>query len=194
MDGGNRRSMRSMRRLKPASAVASPNAPFAIRPWINARAAWVSRSTFRTLGLERAAHGRKRARRSTATASFRSPCGAAPTPVPPNGYWPAPDLHRPECSSGSALRGGSPTCITGTIDKHRRNGHQDDQHHGDPHDLSLDRQPDHGAIHFKEWPSLKSCRRFHQMDTKQALRLIHINALLSQNVLLAAFASVCPFD
>jgi hypothetical protein len=27
-------------------------------------------------------------------------------------------------------------------------------------------------------------------DTKQALRLIHINALLSQNVLLAAFASV----
>jgi hypothetical protein len=30
----------------------------------------------------------------------------------------------------------------------------------------------------------------HQTDTKQALRLIHINALLSQNVLLAAFASV----
>jgi hypothetical protein len=36
----------------------------------------------------------------------------------------------------------------------------------------------------------KSFRRFHQTDTKQALRLIHINALLSQNVLLAAFASV----
>jgi hypothetical protein len=54
----------------------------------------------------------------------------------------------------------------------------------------LDRQPDHGAIHFKEWPSLKSFRRLHQTDTKQALRLIHINALLSQNVLLAAFASV----
>jgi len=74
--------------------------------------------------------------------------------------------------------------------QHSRNGHQDDEHHCDTHDLSLDRQPDHGAIHFKEWPSLKSFRRFHQTDTKQALRLIHINALLSQNVLLAAFASV----
>jgi len=40
----------------------------------------------------------------------------------------------------------------------------------------------------------KIFRRFHQTDTKQALILIYINALLSQKVLLATFASVCPFD
>src|SRR6478609_2210782 len=45
--------------------------------------------------------------------------------------------------------------------QHSRNGHQDDEHHCDTHDLSLDRQPDHGAILFKEWPSLRSFRRFH---------------------------------
>src|SRR6478672_4553888 len=150
-----------MRLSSRANADVSPNALFrSIRPWINASAAWVSRIPSAPLASNAL---RMAANRSALDDDFifsitmrRS---ANPRSTERN-------IRPRQISIGRNVAMGQLFKALADLHyrhhrQHSRNGHQDDEHNGDTHDLSLDRQPDHGAILFKEWPSLKSFRRFH---------------------------------